>query len=838
MRKSILFLLSFLFSILVFHNGNAQSIDLPEVRANEKDPFPKPVDGQIAEINPPGFVWLPMKNVESYRLQIINATTGDVVLEVDNIKDNVFAPRKVLPTGEFNWTVEAFDINGNIMAKRKPYRFTISEGLFEQPYPDIEKLVSSIPDSHPRLIFMHNKLPQFKATLSTTRNDAWQRLKATADSCLDLPAPELPAYDRYDEEKEYTLRRLHYQDYYRKLRVAIDRALQSLSLAWLMTHDQKYATAAKRILLEVATWDPHGISSVQHSGFDEVGLSLARGTHRAYDWLYDALTEEERAIVLANCIERARDTFERVAINRPFHRRPGSSHDGRLIAYLGEQTIVLADEAPQEEVERWLDYSLTAFMTVFPHWGGCDGGWAEGMDYGPRYNMFYTPWVEALRAVSDIDLWQRPFFTKVRNFFISCTRPNAERKPFGDGAEIGLLIPSRHTTGLAAFLNLHAERFNDPVCQWWADQLPLPTTYEFYPIVPLIPEKKQDVPLPARKEMAAYFSGVGWCAMHSDFSDLENDVFLLFKSSPFASVSHSHADQNAFHISVGGRALAIASGYYGPVYGMPHHADWTRATKANNAILVDGKGQVIRDFTAKGEITVFKNGNIITYVCGDAAPSYKGLLTRYDRHILFVRPNLFIMLDDLEAPEESTFQWLIHALEKIEVDEKNQRLISRRKGAWLDIRLFNSTDSPLSFSLTDQFDAPYYEGVPQIYKDKMTDYWHETYKKDIINQWHFTASTTEPKKQSRIVAIMLAGSEEKQPTIEWLTDGGWKGARIKTTKGIAEVWGQFTAGVAIPEALSNLSPQMSKDVLVLGLWAPNDGSPKEILFGTQGAGKN
>lgn len=392
--------------------------------------------------------------------------------------------------------------------------------------------------------------------------------------------------------------------------------------------------------------------------------------------------------------------------------------------------------------------------------------------------------------------------------------------------------PSRHTTGFAAFLNLHAERFNDPTSRWWAEQLPLPETYEYYPVVPLIPEgSRESVSLPQDMPQAACFEGVGWCAMHSDIADLDNDIFLLFKSSPFGTVSHSHGDQNAFHISVGGRALAIASGYYGPVYGMPHHAKWTRSTKANNAILVNGEGQVLRDFTATGRITTYENGKSITYVAGEAAPAYKGLLKRYDRHILFVRPGLFVMLDDLQAPEESNFQWMFHALDKIDIDESNQSLISRHKGAWLDIRLFNSSNMPLTFSQTDQFDIPYYEGVPEIYKDKMTDYWHETYEREIVNQWHLTAGTTELLNNLRIAAIIHVGVGEGVDQIDWLTAEGWQGARIHYLDGDAEVWAQLTENAALPRTLNAFKDQIEKDAVLIGLWRPSDGDSTEIISG-------
>ena len=92
--------------------------------------------------------------------------------------------------------------------------------------------------------------------------------------------------------------------------------------------------------------------------------------------------------------------------------RPGSSHDGRLIAYLSEMAVVMAGES--DGAETWLDYSLKAMTTFYPHWGGYEGGWAEGTGYGLPYNEFYIPAFEALRMTADFDLWRRPFFNKVR----------------------------------------------------------------------------------------------------------------------------------------------------------------------------------------------------------------------------------------------------------------------------------------------------------------------------------------------------------------------------------------------------------------------------------------
>jgi len=77
---------------------------------------------------------------------------------------------------------------------------------------------------------------------------------------------------------------------------------------------------------------------------------------------------------------------------------------------------------------------------------------------------------------------------------------------------------------------------------------------------------------PAGTPNAALFASIGWVAMHSELADPQR-VSVYFKSSPYGSYNHSHADQNSLVINSGGERLAIDSGYYDG-YGTPHWWRW------------------------------------------------------------------------------------------------------------------------------------------------------------------------------------------------------------------------------------------------------------------------
>jgi DNA-binding CsgD family transcriptional regulator len=253
---------------------------------------------------------------------------------------------------------------------------------------------------------------------------------------------------------------------------------------------------------------------------------------------------------------------------------------------------------------------------------------------------------------------------------------------------------------------------------------------------------------------------------------------LLFKSSPFGSVSHSHADQNTFCILKGGRALAIPSGYYGLASGMPHHVQWTRSTKANNCILVNGKGQPTQERKASGYIKAFDYRQDCTYVAGDATAAYMGQLTRFTRHILFLSPGFFLLLDELEAPDPAIFQWMLHAFEEFEIEDSVGRILSTREGASLEAYL--QSPAGLTFSQTDQFDTPYNEGVPQHLQN------------DAPNQWHLTVETKEKCKSIRIGAIMGVWGPDEPFELEMLENSdGWFGAQGRGAFGQVEGWIQL-----------------------------------------------
>ncbi len=711
----------------------------PEASFPERRPtdgnFNRPAAGAVVDLTPPGFCWWRAgpRDAVFYRLTIEDAGASEVYRS-PILRDPVHVPDRALPPGRYTWTVEATNEAGATLARRAPESFTIADDPLELPWVEPTELLERIPREHPRLLFPAAELDGVRATLSTTRRAAYEDLRRAADEALSLEPMPRPDFDRFDKETEYARRRTAYRASYQQFTRVYHRGAVPMALMYLLSGDERYGEAAKRHVLQLTEWETDGIASLEE-GFDEIGLRICRVLPQCYDWLYPLFTEDERQRVRTALIEHGNRMLARLE-RRDFLNYSAYSHDGRLPGYLCEFAIVMADEP---EAERWLDYALRALLTVFPHWAGKDGGWAEGVSYALSYNeRFITP-MESLVRATGYDLWKKAYFRNMRHFLTACVAPNGEIMPFGDG-EHGRV--ATRADGLRSILHFHALKYQDPVTRWWIEQLPsrddawsrvgpvhrliLPDTLE--------PRRPDDVP-PDRA-----FFGVGWAALHSDPTDPPRDLMLLFKSSPFGAVSHSHADQNSFAILHGGRALAGPGADRFPQHGSPFHTEYAQHTVAHNALLIDGRGQINRDAHATGRLTDFKSLPGLGYVAGQAADCYGEPVRTYTRHALMIRPDLIVLVDDLATDKPVSIDWLMHAREQIAINESTQRLGVTRGPSTMAVQLL--TPGGFTFTQTDQWPIPPKQDYPMAPAPEPPRW------------WHFSATANNQRSHHRVAAIM------------------------------------------------------------------------------------
>ena len=735
----------------------------PDAGASESklviDPVPlpsqkpyQPADGQVMEVTPPAFIWVPAGRGATYALQFSRSEgfPPEKTSTIPGLTRTVFVPREPLSPGRWFWRYGVETKDGPVFGRARPFAVPENARLF--PLPDFDKVVQNVPVQRPRLFLNGGQLAKIRAAAQGELKGALESLVKSCEKAIGeklVPEPDF-------QPKETDKRGPWAVNIMSTTRPPMDM-MEQCALAYLVTGDERFGSEAKRRLLHFFSWDPEGPTSL--FAYDEPPMwVMMRGT-RAYDWTYNLFTPEERAKIEPNMKARALQFLKRLE-RLPFESNPYDSHAGRMPGFLGECALSFIHEWP--EARQWLEYVTTIYMTSYPAWGGDDGGWQEGPSYWSAYMGFALHFVVALRQATGVDLMEKPFFRNTPNYALYTATPYHENSPFGDNQH-------GQPGGQRAVMYAFSSLTQNPCIRWYSEAAGYRPGSDALSLATYDPSLKARSPLELPQARA--FPGAGLVSMHTALGDKDRDISFLMRSSPFGSVSHGHADQNAFVIEAFGRGLAIATGYY-PWYGSPHHSQWTRATRAVNSVLVNGEGQVQRSPAAKGAITAFLHGEGYDYAEGEAGAAYGDKLKRFRRQVVHVRPGVFVIFDDLEARKPATFQWLLHAHEKIAVDETRQLLTIRREPAAMEVRLL--LPAGLQFSQTDR-----YEPEPERVK-----------RGEIHNTWHLTAGTAEPSTTGRFLSVLTphrAGGESPVTETELTQGEGTLGVRLRAADGAEDL---------------------------------------------------
>jgi len=749
-----------------------------------------PADDQVVEITPPPFIWVPAERDATYALQLSQdeSFAKGRTQTFAGLKRAVFVPCETLAAGKWFWRYGVETKDGTVFGRSRP--FTVPAGARTFPFPDFDRTVKQVPCDRPRLFFGGERLAQVRAAAKGELKDAVRDLVKSCERAIGEKLVPEPDYQPKEPDKRgpWAIRIMS------TTRPPMDK-MEDCALAYLLTGDKRLGLEAKRRLLYFFSWDPEGPTSF--FAYDEPPMWVMMRGSRAYDWTYDLFTPEERAKIEPNMKARALQFLKQLQ-RLPFENSPYNSHAGRLPGFLGECALSFIHDWP--EAREWLEYSTLIYMTGYPAWGGDDGGWQEGPSYWGAYMNFAIHFVVALRQATGIDLMQKPFFRNTPFFALYTATPYHEQRPFGDGHETS-------PTGLGQILYAFSSLTHDPHLRWFADECRFRPGADPLSVATYDPSLKARSPL--ELPQARVFPGAGLASIHTALGDRERDIDFLMRSSPYGSVSHGHADQNAFVINAFGRSLAIATGYY-PWYGSPHHHQWTRATRSVNSILVDGKGQVQRSYGAHGNITAFVSNDGYDYAEGEAGPAYGDKLKRFHRHVVHVRPGVFVMFDDLEAAKPATFQWLLHAYEKIGVEEPTRTLHVLRDPAAMEVRFL--LPSALSFSQTDRYE-------PEVERIRHPD---------AKNTWHLTAGTTQPSATMQFVTVLMPyriGNEASLPRAELVRGDSAIAVKLTAPDGSQDIVA-FRTGAAKTAACAGLR----SDARVFARGVRNDGSVSRRLL--------
>ena len=321
------------------------------------------------------------------------------------------------------------------------------------------------------------------------------------------------------------------------------------------------------------------------------------------------------------------------------------------------------------------------FFAAYPVWSDDDGGWHEGAGYWGAYMSWVLPWMDLLTRPLAIDGFKKPYFAHACDYLFYTAPPGSPDMGFGD---YSFHPPTKELSVVRDF----ARAMQNPYWEWWADQWKVATDTSD-PVLAFLhsrtPRLRPKAPsdLPASK----IFRGTGIAILNSNLLDSADNVQVRFKSSPFGRQSHGHDPHNSFTLNAYGEALLVNNTYEDDLYSGPFHTQWCYSTKAQNALLVNGEGQKARSADPLGRIVKWDFQDGLEYVVGDAAAAYEGKLKRFLRHVIFIKPDVVVLVDEVQAARPSTFQWMLHALAPFEIKEGAAQLkLERERSGILYIR--------------------------------------------------------------------------------------------------------------------------------------------------------
>ncbi|TMV43691.1 hypothetical protein FE783_34795 [Paenibacillus mesophilus] len=563
--------------------------------------------------------------------------------------------------------------------------------------------------SHPRLYFTSSDVPDLKARAAdtvnapfgTTGKQLWDSIRTSANNYMTEtsfsityyggkvvtyplppvqpePIPSPPGFTSYP--------------YWTMMTRAVQDRLETLSLAYAISDDTAYADKAKQYLLSVSGWNSWTEPTYSCGGYTCLDTAhLTFGASMAFDILYDRLTAEERTTVM-NALENKGLI--------PLYKDSKSKTDHNIqslrAAALGSGAAVLLGHSPNANAY------LTRAMNYYQWY--LDERMTSGKQEGLLYTSYATDnMIKAFDHINRVtgvrELADHPFLNDfLVRWVVYALAPG--------GAGLANFSDSGVANYFGLTMNVINAWLNNGQAGWYLKETKSAAggVNGFLYFRP-----NATVTSPDAWPASTVLDENGWAMLRSGWG---SDDVLFSMVSNSSNLGHNHYDQNSFQIATNRTWIASDPGYQDYVAGPEH--DFT-VRMGHSTIQVDGQGQSI---LGKGMLTKGLLAPTYDYIKGSAAGAYGNpKLTKFDRHVVYLKPDTFVMLDDLQADAPHVYDWILYsgALKQFEIDGQpvqagattaGNDLYLRSGGAELAAKFLSA--SPLPMTVTQYSGAEQY----------------------------------------------------------------------------------------------------------------------------------
>jgi len=277
-----------------------------------------------------------------------------------------------------------------------------------------------------------------------------------------------------------------------------------------------------------------------------------------------------------------------------------------------------------------------------------EGGWVEGPGYW-GYGMSYALWfIDAVRRVThgERDLYRHRRLAKTLNFVLHCTMP--------DGRGTVNFADSWYGPFSSFCVARLAAEYKNPFAARHVEQHRASGLWDFLWHEGLPPARD---PTPEELPLATLFPDIQWAVLRQGWTHPRDCLFAI-KGGTNADW-HGHRDMGHFTLNAFGKRLVIDQG--GGMYRKEYWQgeDYEVQSEGHNTLLLDGKGQERRK-QHDARIAGFFHSPGCDYVLCDASRAYGERLSRFRRHVVYLRPDTFVLFDDVAATQPTQIESLLH----------------------------------------------------------------------------------------------------------------------------------------------------------------------------------
>ncbi len=511
-----------------------------------------------------------------------------------------------------------------------------------------ENLLDTLQPRHPRLLLTSQDLQRTRAVLQDDlrAQELRQRLLNHGEALLREPpvryqliGPRLLRQSRDCVERVYVFSTLY---------------LLQPEARWLHGVRQNIRAAAN-----FPNWNP--------SHF----LDVAEMTHAfaiAYDWLYEAWTAEDRAVMREAIVRHGLLPGIATGYEAGKDGGPGGwatrTNNWNQVCNAGMVLGALAIAEDQPDLARKIVPAALRSLPLAMSEFAPDGGWFEGVSYW-KYTLRYTvPLLAGLETAlgSRFGIDQAKGFGETGDFYLHATGPTGLYFNFSDGG--------RQADSGFPWLHWMARRFQKPLWHWAADASATgdhPLSLLWYVPSPLPP---RDSTTPRDR----VFLGIHTALMRQNWS--RQAAYVGFYAG-HNGVAHSHLEMGTFVFDAMGERWVEELGvddYDLPGYFGAQRWNYYRLnSQGQNVMLFDGANQATM---AKGILTSSGASNGSAHAIADLTAGYATCAHRVRRGVRLVDERRLLQVqDEFELKQPAVYQWQIHTRAEIVLAVDRARLV-------------------------------------------------------------------------------------------------------------------------------------------------------------------